>query len=151
MINSFHFSSVNLGCSKNLVDLEFAVGQILKFADKLDIQYFDTPEDSEVEYVLVNTCGFLSSAREESEETLRHFDDLGKKVILMGCYVSVKDDAFLASLKYLHAILPFTDYAAIERLLLGEEVKGRVNAHALKRLKEGGLASLKEGDRKSVV
>ncbi len=145
MAPSFHFSSVNLGCSKNLVDLEFAVGQILKFADKLDIQYFDTPEDSEVEYVLVNTCGFLSSAREESEETLKHFDDLGKKVILMGCYVSVKDDAFLASLKHLHAILPFTDYAAIERLLLGEEVKGRVNAHALKRLKEGGLASLKEG------
>ena len=56
MPQSFHFSSVNLGCSKNLVDLEFAVGQILKFADRLDIEYYDTPEDAGVEFVLVNTC-----------------------------------------------------------------------------------------------
>lgn len=115
---SFRFSSVNLGCSKNLVDLEFAVGQILKFSDRVQIEYFDTPEDPEVEYVLVNTCGFLSTAREESEATLKHFDDLGKKVILMGCYVSVKDDEFLSGLKHLHAVMPFTDYASIERLLL---------------------------------
>jgi ribosomal protein S12 methylthiotransferase len=145
MPQSFHFSSVNLGCSKNLVDLEFAVGQILKFADRLDIEYYDTPEDTGVEFVLVNTCGFLSSAREESERTLKHFDDLGKQVILMGCYVSVKDDAFLASMKNLHSILPFTDYSSIEKLLLGDGVQPRVNAHALKKLAAGGLSSLKEG------
>jgi ribosomal protein S12 methylthiotransferase len=144
MSNSFHFSSVNLGCSKNLVDLEFAIGQILKFSDRLDIQYYDTPEDSDAEYVLVNTCGFLSTAREESEQTLAYFDSLGKKVILMGCYVSVKDDAFLANMKHLHAVLPFTDYATIEKMLFGESTP-RVNAHALQKLKEGGLASLKEG------
>jgi tRNA A37 methylthiotransferase MiaB len=44
----------------------------------------------------VNTCGFLSSAREESEQTLAKFDKMGKKLVLMGCYVSVKDDKFLA-------------------------------------------------------
>ncbi len=145
MSASFHFSSVNLGCSKNLVDLEFAIGQILKFSDRLDIEYYDTPEDEGAEYVLVNTCGFLSSAREESEATLSHFDELGKKVILMGCYVSVKDDAFLASMKNLHAILPFTDYSSIEKLLLGEEAKSRVNTTALRKLAAGGLSSLKEG------
>jgi ribosomal protein S12 methylthiotransferase len=143
-MSSFRFSSVNLGCSKNLVDLEFAIGQILKFSDRLQIEYYDTPEDKEVEYVLVNTCGFLSTAREESEQTLKHFDSLGKKVVLMGCYVSVKDDAFLASMKNLHAVLPFTDYSSIEKMLLGENMP-RVNAHALQKLKEGGLASLKEG------
>lgn len=139
---SFHFSSVNLGCSKNLVDLEFAIGQILKFSDRMDIQYFDTPEDPSAEYVLVNTCGFLSTAREESEQTLKYFDDLGKKVILMGCYVSVKDDEFLSSLKNLHSVMPFTDYATIEKMLLGETPK--VNTAAIAKLKSG-LGDLKEG------
>jgi len=67
---------------------------------------------------MVNTCGFLSSAREESEATLAHYDALGKKLILMGCYVSVKDDAFLASLKHLSAIVPFMGYSVIEELVL---------------------------------
>ena len=132
---SFRFSSVNLGCSKNLVDLEFTIGQILKFSDRVEIEYFDTPEDPEVEYVLVNTCGFLSTAREESKQTLRHFDELGKKVILMGCYVSVKDDVFLSSLKNLHAVLPFTDYQVIEKLLLGDAIPG-INTDAISKLKQ---------------
>lgn len=139
---SFYFSSVNLGCSKNLVDLEFAIGQILKFSDRMDIQYFDTPEDEGAEFILVNTCGFLSTAREESEQTLRYFDEMGKKVILMGCYVSVKDDAFLSGLKNLYAVLPFTDYATIEKMLLGEVPK--VNNAAIAKLKSG-LGGLKEG------
>lgn len=139
---NFHFSSVNLGCSKNLVDLEFTIGQVLKFSDRMDIQYFDTPEHPDAEYILVNTCGFLSTAREESEQTLKYFDDLGKKVILMGCYVSVKDDAFLMSLKNLHAVMPFTDYSTIEKMLLGETLK--VNTSAIAKLRTG-LGDLKEG------
>lgn len=125
-----------------MVDLEFAIGQILKFSDRMDIQYFDTPEDEGAEFVLVNTCGFLSTAREESEQTLKYFDELGKKVILMGCYVSVKDDAFLSSLKNLYTVLPFTDYATIEKMLLGEVPK--VNNAAIAKLKSG-LGGLKEG------
>ena len=95
----FAFSAINLGCSKNMVDLEFAIGEILKYSDRAPIEYIEDPESRETEYVIVNTCGFLSSARQESENTLSYYDDLGKKLILMGCYVSVKDDAFLSSLK----------------------------------------------------
>lgn len=113
----FAFSAINLGCSKNLVDLEFTIGEILKFSDRTPIEFYDDPESEEVEYVLINTCGFLGSARTESEETLRKFDNLGKKLILMGCYVSVKDDAFLASLKNLDTILSFVDYGTLETLI----------------------------------
>lgn len=142
MSASFRFSSVNLGCSKNLVDLEFAIGEILKFSDRIPMEYFDDPEDPRAEYVLVNTCGFLSSAREESEATLRHYDDMGKKVVLMGCYVSVKDDAFLASMKNLHSILSFVDYGNIEKMLFGESpLLGKPGLAKLK----GALASAKEG------
>lgn len=124
----FSFSALNLGCSKNLVDLEFAIGEILKYADTVPMEYFDTPEDPEVEYVIVNTCGFLSSAREESEATLQYYDDLGKKLILMGCYISVKDDAFLASLKHLFMIVPFMSYSVIEEILLGKKSKFNLSA-----------------------
>jgi tRNA A37 methylthiotransferase MiaB len=48
----------------------------LKFSDKFPINYFENPEDEEVEYVIINTCGFLSSSREESEMTIKYFDEL---------------------------------------------------------------------------
>ena len=124
----FAFSAINLGCSKNMVDLEFAIGEILKYSDRAPIEYIEDPEARETEYVIVNTCGFLSSARQESEETLSYYDDLGKKLILMGCYVSVKDDAFLAGLKNLVSIVPFMSYSVIEELVLGKKSKFNLSA-----------------------
>lgn len=117
-----------------MVDLEFAIWEILKYSERTPIEYRENPEDPETEYVIVNTCGFLSSAREESEETLAYYDSLGKKLILMGCYVSVKDDAFLASLKNLHSIVPFMSYSVIEELLLGK--KSKLNLGAIVRAKQ---------------
>ncbi len=124
----FAFSAINLGCSKNLVDLEYAIGEILKYSDRAPIEFYDNPEDKDAEYVIVNTCGFLSSARQESEETLSYYDSLGKKLILMGCYVSVKDDAFLAGLKNLVSIVPFMSYSVIEELVLGKKSKFNLSA-----------------------
>ncbi len=124
----FAFSAINLGCSKNLVDLEYAIGEILKYSDRAEIEFYDDPEDPSADYVIVNTCGFLSSAREESEQTLAYYDSLGKKLILMGCYVSVKDDAFLAGLKHLHSVVPFMSYSVIEELVLGKKSKFNLDA-----------------------
>jgi ribosomal protein S12 methylthiotransferase len=130
----FSFSAINLGCSKNMVDLEFAIGEILKFSSQTPIEFLENPEDKRCEYVLVNTCGFLSSARQESEETLAYYDSLGKKLILMGCYVSVKDDAFLASLKNLVSVVPFISYSVIEELVLGK--KSKFNLWAIVKAKQ---------------
>ncbi len=117
-----------------MVDLEFAIGEILKYSDRAPIEYYEDPEDRSAEYVIVNTCGFLSSAREESEQTLAYYDSLGKKLILMGCYVSVKDDAFLASLKNLVSIVPFMSYSVVEELVLGK--KSKFNLSAIVRAKQ---------------
>ncbi len=119
----FAFSAINLGCSKNMVDLEYAIGEILKFSNQTPIEFVENPEDPYAEYVIVNTCGFLSTAREESEATLSYYDSLGKKLILMGCYVSVKDDVFLSGLKNLVSIVPFMSYSVIEELVLGKKSK----------------------------
>jgi ribosomal protein S12 methylthiotransferase len=88
------------------------LGGILKYGTKYDIRYFDTPEEPEVEYVFVNTCGFLSTSRIEAENTLLKLDSLGKKIILLWCYIPVRDDVFLDSLNHLVAIVPFERYGA---------------------------------------
>lgn len=75
-----------MGCSKNLVDSE----RLLK---QLEAKGYDTHHDSENpngEYVVVNTCGFIADAKEESINTIIELGQLKKrhkigKIIVMGC------------------------------------------------------------------
>jgi tRNA A37 methylthiotransferase MiaB len=53
---SFYFSAINLGCNKNLVDLEFVMGKILSLKASYDIEFFENPDDEKVEYLIINTC-----------------------------------------------------------------------------------------------
>lgn len=105
---SFNFSAINLGCSKNLVDLEYTVWEILA-SNKQDIRFFEDPSDKKVEYIIINTCGFLSSSRDEAEETIKYYDDLWKKIILTGCYIPVRNDDFLSNLKNLYKVFPIEE------------------------------------------
>ncbi len=111
---SFCFSSINLWCSKNLVDLEYIVWKIMS-SSKEDIKYFDDPEEDDVQYVIINTCWFLSSSRDEAEETIKYYDDLWKKIILTGCYVPVRDDDFLKTLNNLYRVFPIEQSETISK------------------------------------
>lgn len=78
------FSIVSLGCARNLVDSEVMAG-ILR-ANKFDI--VQEPHDADV--VLVNTCGFIGPAKEESIDTILEISRLKesgrvKKLIVAGC------------------------------------------------------------------
>lgn len=55
---------ITLGCSKNLVDSEVLMGQL---GDHYDVVH-DSEEKSEV--VVINTCGFIKDAKEESVDTI---------------------------------------------------------------------------------
>lgn len=84
----FHFSSINLWCNKNLVDTQFLMGRILSFwglNEKYDVEYFADPYSEEVGYIFLNTCGFLSSGRDEMTETLEKLVAAWKKVFVLGC------------------------------------------------------------------
>lgn len=120
-----------------MVDLEFAIGELLKLQGKYDVEYFETPE--EANYVIVNTCWFLSSSRQESENTVRYFDNLWKKIIVMGCYIPVENDNFFSSLKNLHALVPFINYANVEELVTWKKsqapAKPTINLAWLKKAK----------------
>lgn len=76
---------ITLGCSKNLVDSEVLMGQ-LKAANVDVVHESDGPSD----VVVVNTCGFINDAKEESIDTILRYAEarksgLVKKVYVMGC------------------------------------------------------------------
>lgn len=108
-MKTFYFSAINLWCSKNLVDLEFMIWSIFNLWNDVDIQFFQDPIENEVEYVIINTCWFLSSSRDEAEKTIKEYDDVWKKIIVMWCYTEVKNDEFLSNLKNLHSVIPHDD------------------------------------------
>ncbi|HRX63878.1 MAG TPA: MiaB/RimO family radical SAM methylthiotransferase [Candidatus Absconditabacterales bacterium] len=84
----FNFSFINLGCNKNLVDTQFLLGNIFELAENnpnYEVHYSTDPYDQDVKYVFLNTCGFISSAREEMFENMYKLLDQGKEIYLMGC------------------------------------------------------------------
>jgi len=77
---------VTLGCSKNLVDSEMLMKQLL--ANGYTVQH--DPVKSEGEIVVINTCGFIDDAKEESINTILEFAEAKKgrklnKLFVMGC------------------------------------------------------------------
>ena len=108
-MKTFYFSTINLWCSKNLVDLEFMVWNIFNLSREVEIEFFTDPDSEEVDYIIINTCWFLSSSRAEAENLIKEYDDKWKKIIVMWCYTEVKDDEFLSSLKNLYAVIPHNE------------------------------------------
>lgn len=81
-----HLSMINLWCNKNLVDSQLFLWKLLsEYSDK--IEYYSDPYDSAVEIVLLNTCGFISSGREEMFKTLEKLLRKKKKVCIIWCGV----------------------------------------------------------------
>ena len=77
---------ITLGCSKNLVDSEQLMG-------RLELNGYDVEHDPKVadgEIAIINTCGFIQDAKEESIDTILEFAERRKsgelkKLIVMGC------------------------------------------------------------------
>lgn len=108
-MKTFYFSVINLWCSKNLVDIEFMIWNIFNLSKEINIKFFTDPNEKEVEYLIINTCWFLSSSRKEAEDVIKQYDENWKKIIIMWCYIEVKNDEFLINLKNLYAIIPHND------------------------------------------
>jgi len=75
-----------LGCSKNRVDSEVLMKQLVENGFKVSHE----SSESEFDYILINTCGFIGDAKEESIETILNFcqakeDNIIEKIIVFGC------------------------------------------------------------------
>ncbi|MBL0139531.1 MAG: 30S ribosomal protein S12 methylthiotransferase RimO [Bacteroidetes bacterium] len=77
---------ITLGCSKNIYDSEVLMGQLK--ANKFDVTHESTDDDASI--VIINTCGFIDNAKQESIDTIlqfAHAKQNGKidKLIVTGC------------------------------------------------------------------
>jgi len=77
---------VTLGCSKNIFDSEVLMGQLK--ANNYEVEHESQSDDSSI--VIINTCGFIDNAKQESIDTILQFVDakengLVDKVYVTGC------------------------------------------------------------------
>lgn len=77
---------VTLGCSKNIFDSEVMMAQLK--ANKFDVEHEATQDDSEI--VIINTCGFIDNAKQESIDTILRYAEAKKdgsvdRVYVTGC------------------------------------------------------------------
>jgi len=85
---------VTLGCSKNVFDSEVLMAQLR--ANKFEVEHESLTDDSEI--VIINTCGFIENAKQESIDTILRFADaksegMVSKVYVTGCLSErYKDD-----------------------------------------------------------
>lgn len=85
LVNRKSVNVITLGCAKNLVDSEFMLRQLSAAGFEI---HHDTNEESDV--IIINTCGFINDAKEESINTILYWAQLkneGKieKLYVMGC------------------------------------------------------------------
>ena len=100
---------VTLGCARNEVDSE-------ELAGRLDAAGWDIVEDPEgqdqtPDVYLVNTCGFVESAKKDSIDTLLAAADTGAKVVAVGCLAERYGAELAAQLPEADAVLGFDAYA----------------------------------------
>ncbi len=77
---------VTLGCSKNIVDSEVLMGQLK--ANNFQVEHESNADDSSI--VIINTCGFIDNAKQESIDTILRYSEAKKsgqvdKVYVTGC------------------------------------------------------------------
>ena len=99
---------VSLGCSKNLVDTEKTIG-IFKAND---YEIVNTPEEAEV--IVINTCGFIESAKEEAINTILEMAEYKKQkckyLIVMGCLVERYKEELEKAITEVDLYIKYSEY-----------------------------------------
>ncbi|GLY04780.1 ribosomal protein S12 methylthiotransferase RimO [Actinoplanes sp. NBRC 101535] len=104
---------LTLGCARNEVDSE-------ELAARLDAGGWEVGTDAEnADVVLVNTCGFVEKAKQDSIDTLLAAADTGAKVVAAGCMAERYGKELAENLPEANAVLGFDDYTDIAGRLDG--------------------------------
>jgi ribosomal protein S12 methylthiotransferase len=105
-------SLISLGCARNLVDSEVLLGHVVEEG----LQVVKEPADADV--VVVNTCGFIETAKQESIDTILSVARLKqegnlKGVIAVGCLAQRYGDELRKNVKELDAVFGLSDYSGV--------------------------------------
>jgi len=138
---------ISLGCNKNLVDSEV---MLYKLRD-----YLLTQKIEEADLIIINTCGFINSAKEESIRTILNANELRKKnstLLVAGCLSERYKKDLFKSLKEVDIFIGLGDYDKIldvlkqkqnrfsDSIFLIDKEKRKItgsNSHAYIKLSEG--------------
>ena len=111
---------ISLGCAKNLVDSEILLGGL----NKTNVTLTDNLEEADT--IVVNTCGFLDIAREESVDTILQAAELKKtgnlkELVVMGCLSERYPEELKKEIPEIDSIFGSNDHRQIVSFLTGKE------------------------------
>jgi len=111
---------ISLGCAKNLVDSEILLGGL----HKSDLVVTDNPENADT--IIINTCGFLDIAREESVDTILQAAELKKtgrpsELVVMGCLSERYPEELTSEVPEIDQIFGSNDHRQIVSFLTGKD------------------------------
>lgn len=112
----FRVGVVSLGCAKNRVDTELMLGILDRNGYEL------TTDDSQADIMIVNTCGFINAAKEESVDTLLSLAQYKKKgrlklLVATGCLAQRYATDLLAEIPELDLLLGVNQYEQLPQAL----------------------------------
>jgi len=111
MANKLHI--VSLGCTKNLVDTEVMMGKLQNF------ELTDNNEEADV--IIVNTCGFIDAAKEESLNTVLSLHEERKEdslLVMAGCLSERYKEELMQQIPEVDIFTGVGDYENIDELLV---------------------------------
>ena len=99
---------ISLGCSKNLIDTEATIGMFKKHNFKI------VNNEEKADILIINTCGFIESAKEEAINTILEMAEYKNKnckyLIVMGCLVQRYYDELIKALPEVDLFVKIEDY-----------------------------------------
>ncbi|MDQ2085252.1 30S ribosomal protein S12 methylthiotransferase RimO [Herbivorax sp. ANBcel31] len=106
---------VSLGCAKNLVDSEIMLGLLEK--EKFEV----TNDEEKANIIIVNTCGFIDSAKEESINTILEMSEFKNNncefLIVTGCLAQRYKDEIIKQMPEVDAVVGTGEYGNIAQVI----------------------------------
>lgn len=113
---SYNIAMISLGCAKNLVNSEQMLWQLREAGHRIT----SNPDSADV--VIINTCGFIESAKSEAIENILEMAQLRqegriKRIVVTGCLTERYRDEVLSEMPEIDAILGVANYADIAEVV----------------------------------
>ena len=124
MSNKLHI--VSLGCTKNLVDTEVMMGKLQNY------ELTDEADDADV--IIVNTCGFIDAAKEESINTVLGLHEDRKEdslLVMAGCLSERYKDDMMEQMPEVDIFTGVGDYDHIDELLAEKKSRFSENVYLI--------------------
>ena len=107
---------VSLGCPKNTVDSEIVLGSLT------DKGYSVTSNEGDADVIIVNTCGFIDSAKEESIDAILEMAEYKRKgncqkLVVMGCLSQRYKDELLKEIPEIDYLVGAGDFKSVEEIM----------------------------------